>query len=79
MTTRAALYKRVNTGRQAEKDLSLPDQERQLRDYCRQKGWEVYRVYTEPGASARDDTRPEFQDMVATTRTKPPPFGVILS
>ena len=79
MTTRAALYTRVSTGRQAEKDLSLPDQERQLRDYCRQKGWEVCRVFVEPGASARDDTRPAFREMVETALTRPPPFEVILT
>ena len=31
---RAALYLRVSTGRQAEHDLSIPDQRRQLRAYC---------------------------------------------
>ena len=30
-----ALYARVSTPRQAEKDLSIPDQLRQLREYCK--------------------------------------------
>src|SRR5712675_109152 len=36
MTTpvRAALYLRVSTGRQAENDLSIPDQRRQAKAYC---------------------------------------------
>ena len=29
-----ALYARVSTTRQAENDLSIPDQLRQLREYC---------------------------------------------
>ena len=33
-TGRAALYLRVSTGRQAENDLSIPDQRRQLQSYC---------------------------------------------
>ena len=30
-----ALYARVSTPRQAEKDLSIPDQLRQMREYCK--------------------------------------------
>jgi site-specific DNA recombinase len=77
--TTAALYVRVSTGKQAEKDLSLPDQEKQLRAYCCQKGWDVHRVYVEPGASARDDRRPVFQEMVFDARRKDHPFDMILT
>lgn len=76
---RAALYVRVSTGKQAEKDLSLPDQERQLRAYCLQRGWIVHRVYVEPGASARNDRRPVFQEMIADARSKAHPFAIILT
>jgi hypothetical protein len=38
---RAALYLRVSTGRQAEHDLSIPDQRRQLRSWFRANGHEV--------------------------------------
>ena len=31
---RAALYLRVSTGRQADNDLSIPDQRRQASGYC---------------------------------------------
>ena len=37
--TRAALYLRVSTGRQAVNDLSIPDQRRQLEVYCEANGW----------------------------------------
>ncbi len=61
---RAALYLRVSTTRQAEVDLSIPDQQTQTRAYCGRHGWRVVAEYVEPGASAMDDNRPEFQRMI---------------
>ena len=74
---RAALYARVSTGRQAERDLSIPDQVRQLEDYCRSKGWIVHKIFVEPGASARDEHRPVFQEMLAEAKSKV--FDVVLT
>lgn len=54
----AALYLRVSTTRQAEVDLSIPDQLAQTRAYCERQGWRVFAEYAEPGASAMDDNRP---------------------
>src|SRR3989442_13108408 len=76
---RAALYLRVSTGRQAENDLSIPDQRRQAKAYCASRGWEIVADYVEPGLSATDDRRPEFQRMIDAATTKPPPFDVILA
>ena len=76
---RAALYARVSTGKQAKKDLSIPDQIRQLEVYCQQKGWIIYKHYIEPGASARDDRRPVFQEMMADALGKNHPFDVIVT
>jgi site-specific DNA recombinase len=75
---RAALYLRVSTGRQADSDLSIPDQRRQAKGYCVSRGWEIVSDYVEPGASATDDRRPEFQRMIDAATTKPPAFDVIL-
>jgi site-specific DNA recombinase len=61
---RAALYLRVSTTRQAEVDLSIPDQQAQTSAYCARHGWRVVAEYVEPGASAMDDNRPEFQRMI---------------
>src|SRR6266487_1729029 len=77
-TVRAALYLRVSTGRQADSDLSIPDQRRQAKGYCASRGWEIVADYVEPGASATDDRRPEFQRMIDAATTKPPAFDVIL-
>ena len=75
---RAALYLRVSTGRQAENDLSIPDQRRQAEAYCRLKGWTPVAEYVEPGASATDDRRPEFQRLIEAASAKPPTFDLIV-
>src|ERR1700716_1204257 len=75
---RAALYLRVSTSRQADNDLSIPDQRRQAKAYCTSHGWQNVADYVEPGAPATDDRRPEFQRMIDAATTKPPAFDVIL-
>ncbi|MGB6286427.1 MAG: recombinase family protein, partial [Xanthobacteraceae bacterium] len=61
---RAALYLRVSTGRQAEHDVSIPDQRTQLIAWCRANGFSVAAEFIEAGASAGDDRRPVFQQMI---------------
>ncbi|MGB8436612.1 MAG: recombinase family protein [Burkholderiales bacterium] len=73
-----ALYARVSTTRQAENDLSIPDQLRQLRDWCKANGLAVGAEYVESGASATDDRRPEFQRMIADAVRLPSPFEAIV-
>jgi DNA invertase Pin-like site-specific DNA recombinase len=76
---RAALYLRVSTGRQADNDLSIPDQRRQAKGYyCTSRGWEIAADYVEPGVSATDDRRSEFQRMIDAATTKPSAFDVIV-
>jgi site-specific DNA recombinase len=66
MTTslRVAPYLRVSTGRQAETDLSLPDQRRQIEAWAQARGHSIVGEYVEAGASATDDKRPVFQTMI---------------
>ena len=73
-----ALYARVSTTRQAEKDLSIPDQLRQMRDWCKANGHAVAIEYVEPGASATDDRRPVFQSMISDATMSPTPFEAII-
>ena len=75
---RAALYARVSTARQAEADLSLPDQVKQLQAYCERKGWAVVETFTEPGASALDDDRPAFQEMIDKAASPDRPFDFVV-
>src|ERR1700692_1944113 len=75
---RAALYLRVSTARQAEHDVSIPDQKRQGEAYCQSRGYQLIETYVEPGASATNDRRPEFQRMIEAGTAKPPPFDVVV-
>jgi len=76
---RAALYLRVSTKRQAEKDLSIPDQRKQLEGFCKQRGWTVAAEFVEPGASGTtDDRRPAFQAMLNSALGSERPFDVII-
>ena len=75
---RAALYLRVSTGRQAEADLSIPDQRRQAIAYCKARGWEVAAEFVEPGASGMDDRRPELQRLLDLAIDGGAPYDVVL-
>ena len=65
-----ALYARVSTSRQADNDLSIPDQLRQMRQWAERNGHVVVKEYIEPGNTATDDKRPVFQDMMADATMK---------
>ena len=78
MGMRAAIYLRVSTSRQAEKDLSIPDQRRQIEAYCEARGISVAAEYMEPGRSATDDNRPELQRLVTDARAPEKPFDVVI-
>lgn len=73
-----ALYARVSTTRQAENDLSIPDQLRQMRSWAERNGHVVVKEYIEPGASATDDKRPVFQDMVSDATGKIASYQAII-
>jgi DNA invertase Pin-like site-specific DNA recombinase len=75
---RIALYARVSTVKQAEKDLSIPDQLRQMRDWCKANGYTVIMEYVEPGASATDDKRPVFQQLISEATLKPSPYDAVV-
>ncbi|WP_183189826.1 recombinase family protein [Ancylobacter tetraedralis] len=75
---RAALYLRVSTARQAEHDVSIPDQRRQGEAYCQARGYQLVETYVEAGASATNDRRPEFQRMIEAGTSKPAPFDVVI-
>ncbi|MFM5908177.1 MAG: recombinase family protein [Novosphingobium sp.] len=78
IATRAALYLRVSTGRQAEHDVSIPDQKRQGEAYCLTRGYTLVDSFIEMGASATNDRRPEFQRMIEAGTSKPAPFDVVV-
>jgi len=58
------LYVRVSTDRQAIEGESLQEQEQKLEDFCKQRNWNVMKVYREEGRSAKDTNRPEFKKLL---------------
>src|SRR3546814_867905 len=75
---RAALYRRVSTARQAEHDVSIPYQRKQGEAYCAARGYQLVEIFVEPGNTATNDRRPEFQRMIEAGTSKPAPFDVVL-
>lgn len=75
---RAALYMRVSTGRQAESDLSIPDQRRQAIAFCEGRGWEVIAEFVDAGLSGTTDNRPELQRLLDLATGGGSPFDVVV-
>ena len=78
MPLRAVLYLRVSTARQAEHDVSIPDQRRQGEAWCAARGYDLVETFVEAGASATNDRRPEFQRMIEAGTSKPAPFDIVV-
>jgi hypothetical protein len=47
-------------------------------DHCASRGYQFVETYVEPGASATNDRRPEFQRMIEAGTSKPVPFDVVI-
>lgn len=75
---RAALYMRVSTGRQAESDLSIPDQRRQAMAFCKARGWNVVAEFVDAGLSGTDDKRPELQRLLEVATGGGTPFDAVV-
>ncbi len=75
---RVAIYARVSSERQAEKDLSIPAQLKALKKYALGRGWDVVAEYVDEAESARSANRPAFKDMITAAKNKVKPFDSIL-
>src|SRR5690348_10106490 len=75
---RVAIYNRVSTLRQAQNDLSLPDQSRHNREFCESRGYEIVDEVFEHGSATGDEHRPQFQVLIARALAKPAPFDAIV-
>lgn len=53
-TMRAAIYTRVSTREQAVEGYSLDAQERLLTDFCKIKKYDIFKLYSDKGISAKD-------------------------
>lgn len=65
---RAALYVRVSTRYQIDKD-SLPFQRKKLKEYCKFLEIEDCIIFEDDGYSAKNTDRPHFQDMMNRVRS----------
>ena len=50
----AGIYIRVSTEDQAREGFSLGEQEKKLRQLCKYKDFEIFKVYKDAGISAKD-------------------------
>lgn len=61
----AGIYIRVSTEDQAREGFSLAEQEEKLKQYCKYKEFEIFKIYKDAGISAKDmENRPAFQEML---------------
>nr|DAL04107.1 MAG TPA: integrase [Caudoviricetes sp.] len=65
---RAALYVRVSTRYQVDKD-SLPFQKKKLKEYCKLLNISDYEIFEDDGYSAKNTDRPKFQEMMHKVRS----------
>ena len=75
---RVAIYARVSSERQVEKDLSIPAQLKALRSYAMNREWDVVAEYMDEAESARSVNRPAFKEMITAAKNKVKPFDAIL-
>jgi DNA invertase Pin-like site-specific DNA recombinase len=62
---KVALYTRVSTA-----DQSVDMQVLDLRLYCQQRGFEIYREYSDEGVSGTKDKRPALDELMADARKR---------
>ena len=60
----AGIYIRVSTFDQAREGFSLREQEERLKEFCKFKRYNIYKVYQDAGISAKNDKRHAYQEMI---------------
>lgn len=69
MLKKAVLYLRVSSQSQVD-NFSLASQGAICKEYCAKSNYDIVKIFTEPGESAKTDDRPEFQKMLMFCRAK---------
>lgn len=64
MKKNAGIYIRVSTEDQAREGYSLGEQLEKLRDLCKFRDYNIFKVYEDAGISAKDTNRPMFKEML---------------
>lgn len=52
-----------------DESCSIQNQKSMLTDYCRERNWDIYEIYTDDGYSGIDDNRPDFKRMLNDCET----------
>lgn len=73
-----AIYLRVSSEQQAERQLSIPAQREALQQHAVQNAWNIVEEYVDEARSAKSDDRLDFQRMIADARKTKPQFQAIL-
>ena len=63
-------YIRVSTEEQAREGISLDNQRERLRNFCSAKEWNLDKIISDSGYSAKDLNRPGIQDVIKLARKK---------
>ncbi|MFT9495498.1 recombinase family protein [Anaerosolibacter sp.] len=74
--TKAAIYARVSTEDQANRDNSIPAQIRAIREYCKKNNLAIYEEYIDEGIFGQKEDRPAFQKMLRDAKNQM--FNIIL-
>lgn len=69
-SAKVVAYARVSSKEQAQKDLSIPYQLQQIRNFCIEKGFKLIGEYVDGGKSAKSADRPAFQKMIGISKSK---------
>lgn len=73
-----AIYTRVSTNEQAEEGYSIFEQKRLLEEWCNNKGYDVYRCYSDSGISGKNiKDRPELKELLKDAEEKK--FDMLIS
>jgi site-specific DNA recombinase len=72
------LYLRVSSSRSVESNLSIPEQESRLTQFCKDQGWRIGAIFLEAGKSAKTADRPQFKLMLQEAISDARPFQKIL-
>ncbi|HEV2339629.1 MAG TPA: recombinase family protein [Patescibacteria group bacterium] len=65
------IYIRVSTEEQAKEGFSIDNQKRACVDYAKMHGYEIKRIFSDDGKSARTTDRPAFQEMFTLLKKDP--------
>ncbi|MFD0682428.1 MULTISPECIES: recombinase family protein [unclassified Paenibacillus] len=67
---RVCIYTRVSTTTQVEEGFSLQAQYDRLVEHTKNQGWELIRIYTDPGISAKNLNRPGVKELIQDLMAK---------